>query len=747
MTRTSSSDPSIPGPSAPGHERAQSVLLVAVILLAALAGGLRVARPSLMEPWDWIWYDSMAPVTPADSDLEPYVVILVDDESLAVLGERWPISRATWARLLEVLAAARAESIALDVWFETPEPAYGLELAERILDDLDALPPEQVGDAVRAIAAVAADEVSALDADQKLAQAVSQAGRVVLGMACVDRPHPAGAAVLPDWLVAGSAAGEELPAVAFRCADLSTTFSELGAVALANAGVNIVLEPDGVMRRYPLYFAYQGRVFPNLASAASAVTGAASGGDSIADILDKDGGAPLVRPFDPARIATLGLIDVLDAGAGADLQRLFGGKRVFVGVSALGTRDAIAVPGFPHVPGVYSHVIAAVNLQGGTLVRARSRALVGSVVLSIVGLFVIFLVARRIRVPGFALLCALACVASLACAAYALDQGVLITLVPWWLGLAGMLTVRLGVRLSAARREREEMNRIRGAFQHYMAPEVIVELMRHRDKLRLGGERQTITAFFADIADFTRIAEHTEPARLVMLLNEILSAVTEAVLAQGGIVDKYVGDSTVAMFGAPIAQPDHALRACRAALECQDRVARIRARWREQGLPELHVRIGLDTGVAVVGNIGSETRFDFTMLGDTVNLAARLESVNRVYGTAILVGPETHAQTCDELLFREVDRVRVKGRGEAVSVYEPVGLLHQASEQDRERIARYRAALELFRERSFEAAAVVFKELADKGDGPSREMAARAAGYQLMPPAPDWDGTFVLASK
>lgn len=727
-------------------ERMYGLLLSVVVLGACVLGWIRARYPATLESWDFVWYDRIASTRPSDDLLSQYAVILVDDESLAVLGDRWPISRATWARLIRIVGAAGARVIALSVWFEAPVSLPGLEMADGLVSQLEELEESHPLPEITELLDSATEGLLRSDSNKQLHNAVVVAGNVILGMACINGVSKVTQSPLPDWMIETGTPSQNLPEVKFQCADLSTTYPELGVLAAGVAGVNRATEPDGVTRRYPLHFAYRGTVFPSLAVAVLAANGSS---DALLDhsAIHQDGSVPLIRPFATSRIATLSMIDVLDAGESDHLAKLLAGKNVFIGVHALGAGGTITMPGHARVADVFSHVIAAVDVQRGALVSAHSPALSWSVVGSILALIALAWLCRHLSVRASLLVCVTSCAFSLLVANWMLERGALITLVPWWFGAAGVGLVRVGARMHADRRIREETRRIRGAFQHYVAPEIIDELMSHRGSLRLGGERKMITALFADIVGFTRIAEDMEPVPLVQLLNELLTATSDAIVEAGGTIDKFVGDATVAMFGAPIAHSDHAYRACRAALSCQARVAQVRARWRARKLPDIHVRIGLNTGQAVVGNVGSQTRFDYTMLGDMVNLAARLEGTNKAYGTDILVGEVTREQIGDAVVFREVDRVQVKGKHRAVSIYEPVGLIDDVPSSVHSVIEDYERALALYRKREFAEALPIFADLAERGDRPARTLCQRVTEYLREPPPSDWDGTFVLTHK
>jgi adenylate cyclase len=292
--------------------------------------------------------------------------------------------------------------------------------------------------------------------------------------------------------------------------------------------------------------------------------------------------------------------------------------------------------------------------------------------------------------------------------------------------------------------EGRQKRAIRRMFSHYLSEAVISHLLAHPEGLKLGGERRRVTLLFSDLADFTSLSERLSPEAVVALLNDYLSRMTEIILAEEGVVDKFEGDAIMAFWGAPLDQPDQAVRACRAALRQQTALQEVNARLRGQGLPPLVMRVGINTGEAIVGNLGSARRFDYTAIGDAVNLASRLEGLNKYYGTAILVSEETAAAARGTLEVMEVDQVAVKGRETPVRVFQVLalaGALSAAAAQAREAFARGLAA---YRQRCFGEAARHFDEaLRNAPEGkPASALLQRCREFVAAPPPPDWDGVF-----
>ena len=284
---------------------------------------------------------------------------------------------------------------------------------------------------------------------------------------------------------------------------------------------------------------------------------------------------------------------------------------------------------------------------------------------------------------------------------------------------------------------------IKNAFRQYLSPAVIEELIQYPDRLKLGGERRMLSIFFSDLEGFTGISEGLEPEALTTLLNDYLSAMTNIIHEEGGTVDKYEGDAIIAFWNAPLMQPDHAARCVRSALRCQARLAEMRPAFRERLGKDLKMRIGVNSGPAVVGNMGSHTRFDYTMIGDAVNLAARLEGINKQFGTYTLISQSSMEHMEGAFPVREISKVAVVGRQEPVAVYEP--MLPDEIERKKETFARFSEGLESFYEGHFKAAETVFSGLAES-DPVSRSYMAKCQELIQHPPE-NWQGVWVITTK
>jgi adenylate cyclase len=315
--------------------------------------------------------------------------------------------------------------------------------------------------------------------------------------------------------------------------------------------------------------------------------------------------------------------------------------------------------------------------------------------------------------------------------------------------------------------EEKQKGRIKGMFGTYVSPQLVETMLASGKDPQLGGHEEEITAYFSDIQGFSAFSEKLQPAQLVELMNEYLTACTDIVQGQGGTLDKYIGDAVVAMFGAPIALPDHAYRACVATQLVHQKLAELREKWKAEGdrWPEIvwkmQSRIGLNSGVATIGNMGSRTRFNYTMMGDNVNLAARMESGAKQWGAYTMVTAATK-ESCekhgDRVVFRALGRLQVLGRQQAVPIYEIVGLRDQIGSSASECIGVFEQGLARFYARDWDGARHLFEQSAGLEPNqpgrtpgvktnPSREYLRIVAAFKAEPPAPDWDGRFVMTEK
>ncbi len=317
--------------------------------------------------------------------------------------------------------------------------------------------------------------------------------------------------------------------------------------------------------------------------------------------------------------------------------------------------------------------------------------------------------------------------------------------------VAGIILGYFGSTIHQYLTERKQKEMVKSIFSHYVSPAIVNELVDDPAKLQLGGERKELTVMFSDIAGFTSISEGIPPEGLVDLLNEYLDAMTDIIIRNRGTLDKYEGDAIMAFWGAPISFPDHALWACTSALQMQERLLRLRNESvYHRDRPPVLIRIGINTGEMIVGNMGGRERFDYTVIGDSVNLGSRLETTNKQYGTGIIISDSTFTHVKDTAVVRELDIIVVKGKTQTTKIYELVGLRNDSLSPEVLRKAEsFNKGVHLYRTRQWDEAVEHFSQLLNMypDDQPVKLYMERAWVYSKNPPPEDWDGVFVMSSK
>ncbi len=421
-------------------------------------------------------------------------------------------------------------------------------------------------------------------------------------------------------------------------------------------------------------------------------------------------------------------------------------KIVLVGASAVGIYDIRVTPFSSIFPGVEVHANLMDNILRRDFLWAPSGLLNPAASVVIIMALIMCWLQPRVRAwyALFLLINAIILYIFLDYYLFSRYQIYLQMLYP----LSCLITVYVVVAFMRFIAEEKERLRIKAAFQNYVAPEVVNTMLQHPEMLHLGGEKREMTVLFSDIRDFTTLAEQLEPEVLVGLLHSYLNPMTETVFKNHGTMDKYIGDAIMAIYGAPLVISDHANRACETALEMIGTLMHLWEDWRTQGLPELRIGIGINSGMMTVGNMGSKRLFEYTVIGDNVNLASRLEGLNKYYGTAILISEATQQRLQNSFILREVDRVRVKGKKAPVRIFELRG--HgQPQGKEAELLQTFEAGLEAFRQQHWQAAEKYFSECLQlsPNDGPAKLFLERTQAMALQPPPPDWDGTATLTEK
>ncbi|HZX96488.1 MAG TPA: adenylate/guanylate cyclase domain-containing protein [Myxococcales bacterium] len=527
---------------------------------------------------------------------------------------------------------------------------------------------------------------------------------------------------------------------------------------------------DGVIRHTALAMRIGDRYYPSLDTALAAIALGLRASDVIpvtqtpeeGALLDYlDFGGKLRAPVDGRGLMTINyagsdgafanysIADIMEGRRDAELK----GKIVLVGATAQGTFDQRVTPLNKITPGVETHANAVESILSQRFLRRGLTVDLAEVLVALALALLFAFVFARVKVNH-----ALPVLAAAAAAVWVASSAA------FWAGyevFAAVPLVELGsmfmlVTVYRYATEERDKRQLRKAFRLYLNPEVMEEMLQQPEKLQLGGKEQVLTVLFSDIRGFTGISEKLSPAALVHLLNEYLSPMTDIVLRRRGTLDKYIGDAVMAFFGAPVAADQHAVHGCDAALEMIETLRRMREKWRIENpsLPEVDVGIGVNSGPMVVGNMGSQQRFNYTVMGDNVNLASRMEGLNKEYGTHILVSDSTlslaRAALGDPAAYtvRELDDVQVKGRDEPVRLYE---LRRRGAPRPEEipLLEGFAEGLRLYRQQKFAEARLQFESLLLRfpADGPSALFVRRCDEMSDAPPGPRWNGVYRMAHK
>lgn len=733
----------------------RSIYAAAVVLLLALVVLVRLADPVPIVRLRLLGFDTfqlMAPRT-YDPDL-PVRIVDIDDASLERIGQ-WPWPRSIMAELTRKLAESGAAVIGYDVIMPEPD--------RPVADSIKRLPRSSAVDQVLAML----EQLPS--GDEALAAAIAEAP-VVLGFIGADRKG-----ALPLQLAGFAFAGDDpsqfVPAFPGAVASLPM----LQEKAKGSGSLNWVPEHDQIIRRLPLLVRVADKIYPSLAAESIRVaqgastmvvkSSGASGEEAFgsktgvvavrvgAMEIPTDGNGQVWIHFTPAdRRRFVSAADVLEGKVDpSEIE----GRIVLIGTSAAGLFDLRTTPLDAAVPGVEVHAQAIEQIVLGSHLRRPDFATGAELVV-----IVLFgaLLATVVYATG-ALLSAFVGIAALAIAvgsSWLAYRGFGWLIDPVFPAIS-LIFLYISTTVYLYLRTEGERRRVRNAFSHYMAPALVAELAANPSKLKLGGEMRLVTLMFCDVRGFTSISEGLDAEQVTRFLNRLLTPLSECIMNARGTIDKYMGDAIMAFWNAPLDDPDHALNACRSALAMLDCVERLNREWAEEAAAEgrvhtpVRIGIGINTALCCVGNLGSEHRFDYSVVGDGVNIASRLEGRSKEYGIPIIVGEAT-AAVVPQLGLLEVDYVSVHGRSEALHVF---GLLGgeewKVDPANRELQSLHDAMLTAFRTRRFDEAAALLVEVRAAAGGKLGKLydhyETRIAEYKINPPPPDWDGRSMAESK
>ena len=733
------------------------ILVPLAILVVGIA--LRVGDPSPIQQLRLLAFDTYqrAKPRPYDPTTSPVVVVDIDDESLARLGQ-WPWPRTLLARLIERLAALGAATVALDMVFAEP----------------DRTSPEQViplwpdSPELHALSRSLSGHVSH---DAQFAEAIASVP-AVLGVVLTEQPGER----MPMAKAGFSHAGDDPRLFAPGFAGAVLNRPEIETAASGQGAFNVISDADNVVRRAPLVFRIGDRLYPSLlaealrvaqgarsylvkSSGASGETafGAQTGINNVRIgrvIVPTDArGQVIIRYSHRAPGRTVPVWRVLEP----DLDRArIEGRIVFVGTSAAGLQDLRATPLAVSVPGVEVHAQVVEQIVDGAFLARPDWATGAELAFLVAVGLLLIVISGALSALWAALFGAVAVFGAIVSSWLAFDWANLL-LDPVYPTLTALLMYMAQTLITYLRTERER-RQVRGAFGRYMSPELVEQLAKHPERLKLGGEMRNMTVMFCDIRGFTGISERLDANGLTRFINEFLTPMTDVILERRGTIDKYMGDCIMAFWNAPLDDPEHAMHACLAALDMCAELDELNAQWlrdaerRGESFDAVRFGIGLNTGTCCVGNMGSEQRFDYSVIGDDVNLASRLEGQCKNYGVDIVMGENTHERV-KTLAVIELDLIRVIGKERPVRIYALLGDSAMADgDAYRKLTAEHGRLLDAYRAQDWDAAdrAVESCVSADAGCDLGELYALyreRIRGYRMSPPGPAWDGVHVAELK
>lgn len=728
------------------------LLVLAAVLLFHSFGQ---QKPALLESFDNRLTDTMfrwrGPATPS----KDIVIVDLDEKSLRTVGQ-WPWPRDIVAKMIAKLGSSGAKVIGLDIVFAEEDRTS----PRNFIEELQQLLPEQF------TAATMADlqANAALDHDlilgQALAAAPSVAGYVFQtqddGLKKEsDTPFPSGAI----RLVPG---GMSYTDIALHSAYRATTNIAAVAQAQSEGFFNVFPDAAGTVRQVPLFMMMSGVPYPSLALEMLRIGNRAEemtihvsqqSKNWPRDILGVAVGDSFIPTDEKGQITvnfrgpdhTYPYLSAADILEGRGLDRVQG-KFVLIGTSAAGLLDLRATPFSNIYPGVEIHANIIDNiLRNDSFTHDIFTEIgIGYALIVIGGLCMSALLAYSSPLAGGlgALLLMEATLGGNYFWFFKHNQIIGLTY-----PLATNVVIFLVVTLFNYFFEGQKKRFINTAFGHYVSPQIVRQLTEHPEKLTLRGEQKNLTVFFSDIRGFTTISEKLPPAELGRFMNEYLTAMSNIVLACQGTIDKFIGDAVMAIWGAPHDDVEHAANCVRAAFKMMASLDTLRLDWEKRGLPYVDIGIGINTGMVSVGNFGSDQRFDYTVMGDNVNLAARLEGSNKVYGTNIIISEYTRAALGDGFFCREIDLVRVKGKAMPVRIYEPI-CVGEPEPEVKQAAEAFGQALRHYARREFAEAEGILLTLNQTGPAKLYDLyLERISHFRVTPPPSDWDGVCTFATK
>ena len=668
----------------------------------------------VFDVWEWKTWDLRLRLFSDPARASQNIgIFLVDQNSLDVyekeMGVSWPWPRSMYSYVLEYCMAAGAKAVFIDFIF-SESSSWGVE------------------------------------DDQELARAMAVSNDVFLP---ISLSKSAKEIEDPSFTLLKTFSLVETPFLSDSALPMKSASLPIPPLMSSSRGVGNATLPqdkDSIYRRMPLVFSLDGLLLPSVPLALSLFLDESI---QLSEIPLDPSRQMIIKYHGPTGTYTSYSIAAI-INSYAQLQEgkppqvppeTFKGKIIFIGGSAPGILDLRPTPFSPVCPGVEILATALDNLLQKDFIHIPSPFVLFFFIglMSLITAIGSSLLKKIWMTVPFILFC-LALLASVSSLSFGWGY--------WLEFVAPAFAVVLsftGAMVLNYSFEGRQKRFIKSAFRHYLSPDVIDRVLEDPSLLQLGGEKRIITSFFSDVAGFTSISESLSPEELVHLLNDFLSEMTDIILSYGGTLDKYEGDAIIAFWNAPLDQPDHAVRACRAALDCQKRLEELRPEFAQKSGHELFMRIGLNSGPAVVGNMGSRSRFDYTAMGDTINMASRLEGACKHYTVPILVGETTFQMAKDAINAREVDLIRVVGKSKPERVYQILEERSQTAPDLQKNMETFHQALDLYRNREWNDALDLFGKIKD--DKLAAMYVARIEQLKKNPPPDDWAGVYELTQK
>ena len=723
--------------------------LVCLALLIGLAA-LRIADPAAIEELRVRTFDTFQVIDPRVKTAKPVAIVDIDEKSLAKLGQ-WPWSRTRIADLITNLTKLGAVVVAFDIVFAEP----------------DRLNPDVAADTIRNLDEDTRAKLRALPSNDQIFADAMRRSHVVLGESGLPYVLSEYDNTLP--LTGLAMLGEEPQPFLLNFPGLLRNIHVLEQAAAGRGLFTIKTERDGIVRRVPMMMQAQGATMPSLSFEVLRV---ATGTDTIFIKSEKAGIKSIaVKGFEVptdrngqlwvhfARHDPTIYVSAVDVLEGRVAPEMIARKLVLIGTSAVGLLDVKTTPIDPVMPGVEIH---AQVLESALTRAVLSQPNYGIAIEFCAALVLGILVIAFAPLFGPITLVAVgALLASLLVGTswYFYTQHRL--LIDFTYPLLSTTSIYLTLIFTSFVREQAQRRQIRSAFGQYLSPALVAQLAQSPEKLVLGGEEREMTIMFSDVRGFTTISESYkhDPQGLTALMNRFLTPLTNAILARKGTIDKYMGDAIMAFWNAPLDDREHQLNACEAAVDMLERID-VLNKQRELEAQEgghayipLNVGVGLNTGVCVVGNMGSDLRFDYSVLGDSVNLASRLEGQSKEYGFPIIVGSKTALAVKDKFAILELDFIMVKGKKEPEVIYAIAGREDTAQSGRFQRLRNLTIEmLACYRSRDWEGALAAIERGRRTDEAHVLELLynlyeTRILGYQKNPPPEDWNGAFALLTK